>query len=70
VVAAGAETFAFLGQFVEIPEGVIFTVDYSVRSAMIAVYHHFHLNTHDIPSIYHGLAGPKVAWSALRTAFA
>jgi oleate hydratase len=70
VVPVGAENFAFLGQFVEIPDDVVFTVEYSVRSAMIAVYHHFALDTNDIPSIYHGLADPKVAWSALRTAFA
>jgi oleate hydratase len=69
VVPEGAQNFAFLGQFVEIPEGVIFTVEYSVRSAMMAVYHHFGIGK-DIPPIYHGLADPKVAWSALRTAFA
>ena len=70
VVPAGAHNFAFLGQFVEIPDGVIFTVEYSVRGAMMAVYHHFGIDENDIPPIYHGLADPKVAWSALRTAFA
>jgi oleate hydratase len=69
VVPAGARNFAFLGQFTEIPEGVVFTVEYSVRSAMMAVYHHFGVEK-DIPPIYRGLADPKVAWSALRTAFA
>lgn len=68
VVPRGAENFAFLGQFVEIPEAVVFTVEYSVRSAMMAVYHHFGVER-DIPALYHGLADPKVAWSALRTAF-
>jgi oleate hydratase len=69
VVPNGAANYAFLGQFVEIPEDVIFTVEYSVRSAMMAAYHHFGVNR-PIPPIYHGLADPKVAWSALRTAFA
>jgi len=47
----------------------VFTVDYSVRRAMIAVYHHFGIDK-EIPPLYHGLADPKVAWSALRSAFA
>lgn len=69
VVPKGAENYAFLGQFVEIPEGVVFTVEYSVRGAMMAVYHHFGV-TRPIPKIYHGMADPKVAWAALKTAFA
>jgi oleate hydratase len=66
VIPEGAENFAFLGQFVEIPGDVVFTVEYSVRSAMMAVYHHFGV-TRPIPSLYQGLADPKVAWSALKT---
>ncbi len=69
VIPEGAENYAFLGQFVEIPEGVVFTVEYSVRGAMMAVYHHFGVKR-DIPPVYHGLSDPKVAWSALKTAFA
>lgn len=30
--------FAFLGQYVEIPGDVAFSMEYSVRSAMVAVY--------------------------------
>ncbi|MGH8569666.1 MAG: oleate hydratase, partial [Gammaproteobacteria bacterium] len=69
VIPEGAENFAFLGQFVEITDGVVFTVEYTVRGAMMAVYHHFGIDK-EIPPIYHGLAHPSVAWSALRTAFA
>ncbi|MFD4375140.1 oleate hydratase [Streptomyces sp. NPDC059202] len=69
VVPKSARNFAFLGQFVEIPEDVVFTVEYSVRSAMIAAYHHFGVDK-EIPPMYHGLADPKIAWSALKTAFA
>ena len=32
------KTFAFISQFVEIPDDVVFTVEYSVRVAQIAVY--------------------------------
>ena len=34
----GAVNFGFLGQFAEIPRDAIFTVEYSVRTAMEAVY--------------------------------
>jgi oleate hydratase len=30
--------FAFISQFVEIPEDVVFTVEYSVHAAQMAVY--------------------------------
>ncbi|KAJ3327230.1 hypothetical protein HDU91_004426 [Kappamyces sp. JEL0680] len=38
VVPAKALNFAFLGQFVEVADDVVFTVEYSVRCAQIAVY--------------------------------
>ncbi len=66
VIPKGSENYAFLGQFAEIPEGIVFTVEYSVRSAMMAVYHHFGVKK-DIPPIYHGMSDPKVAWTALKT---
>jgi oleate hydratase len=34
----GAKNFAFVGQFCELPEDVVFTVEYSVCSAQTAVY--------------------------------
>ncbi|MCM5569861.1 oleate hydratase [Burkholderiaceae bacterium FT117] len=37
VVPAGAANFAFLGQFVEVPDDCVFTVEYSVRTAQTAV---------------------------------
>ncbi|SFY32775.1 hypothetical protein SAMN02787144_101855 [Streptomyces atratus] len=52
-----------------VPEDVVFTVEHSVRAAMLAVYHHFDVDK-EIPTMYHGLSDPKIAWSALRTAFA
>jgi oleate hydratase len=38
VIPKGSTNLAFLGQFVEIPEDVVFTVEYSVRGAQEAVY--------------------------------
>lgn len=38
VVPDGAMNFAFLGQFAEEPRDVIFTTEYSMRTAMVAVY--------------------------------
>jgi oleate hydratase len=62
VVPEGAVNFAFLGQFVEIPEAVTFAVEYSVRSAMMAVYHHFAVDA-PIPSPYRSIpADPRAAW--------
>ena len=37
-VPRGSKNFAFISQFVEIPDDVVFTVEYSVRAAQIAVY--------------------------------
>ena len=38
VVPDGAVNFAFLGQFAETPRDTIFTTEYSMRTAMVAVY--------------------------------
>ncbi|MGN6105333.1 MAG: oleate hydratase [Kofleriaceae bacterium] len=69
VVPEGAQNFAFVGQFVEIPEDVVFTVEYSVHGGMIAAYTLFDVDR-KIPPIYHGLVHPRVAYAALRTAMA
>jgi oleate hydratase len=37
-VPAGSRNLAFVSQFVEIPDDVVFTVEYSVRVAQMAVY--------------------------------
>jgi len=38
VVPKGSKNFAFLGQFAEAPKDCVFTVEYSVRTAQMAVY--------------------------------
>ena len=37
VVPEGSENFALLGQFVEIPDGIVFTTEYSVLGAILAI---------------------------------
>lgn len=66
VIPAGAKNFALLGQYVEIPEDVVFTVEYSVRGAMHGVYGLLGLKN-EIPPIYHGIADPAVAMAGLMT---
>ncbi|MGA5822037.1 oleate hydratase [Kitasatospora sp. NPDC094028] len=69
VVPHGARNFAFLGQFVEIPEDVVFTVEYSVRGAMHAAYRLLGLDL-PVPPVHHALTEPDAVLGALRTAFA
>jgi len=65
VLPQGAKNFALIGQYVEIPEDVVFTVEYSVRGAMHAVYGLFGVER-EIPPIYHAIADPKVALGSLK----
>ena len=44
VIPAGNKNLAFIGQFVELEGDVVFTVETSVRTAMIAVYRLLHLD--------------------------
>ena len=64
VVPDGAKNFAFLGQFCEIPEDTMFTMEYSVRSAQMAIEQLF-----DGPgpkeAVYDGLKDPVAVAAAL-----
>jgi oleate hydratase len=68
VLPEGARNFAFLGQYVELENDVVFTVEYSVRSAMVATYRLLGVNR-AIPPIYNGLLDPRVGLQALEAAF-
>jgi oleate hydratase len=68
VIPKGAVNFAFLGQFVELPEDIVYTVEYSVHCAMHAVYELFGVEK-KIPPIYHALMDPKVGLAALESMF-
>jgi oleate hydratase len=65
VIPKGSTNLALLGQFVEIPRDTVFTVEYSVRSAKIAV--HELMGTKEKPKdIYMGEHSVKVLVDALR----
>jgi oleate hydratase len=66
VIPQGAENFAFLGQYVEIPRDVVFTVEYSVRAAMHAVYGLLGIEK-EIPAIFEGISDPKTLLAGLKT---
>jgi oleate hydratase len=68
VVPEGAENFALLGQFCEIPHDIVFTVEYSVRSAQIAVYTLLGLDK-PVQPIYRGHLYPRNVYRALKTMF-
>ena len=51
VIPEGSQNLAFLGQFCEIKDDCVFTVEYSVRSAIMAVYHFLNIEK-KIPEIY------------------
>ena len=63
-----AANFGFLGQFVEMPEDIVFTVEYSVHTGMLAVYSLFEVDP-EISPIYHGLLDPKVGKQAVQCLF-
>ncbi|TFD03998.1 oleate hydratase [Cryobacterium sinapicolor] len=68
VIPDGAQNFAFLGQFTELPGDVVFTVEYSIHGAMRAVYEFLGVDR-EIPPIFKGLHDPKVLVKALQAAY-
>lgn len=65
VVPESSINLAFLGQFCEIKNDTVFTVDYSVRSAQIAVYTLLGLDYKEVTPIYKGENDIKVMIGAL-----
>jgi oleate hydratase len=66
VVPAGSTNLAFIGQFSELPDDVVFTVEYSIRSAQTAVYSLLKLDRKPTP-FYRGSHDPRVLFEALAT---
>ncbi len=62
------KNLAFISQFVEIPEDVVFTDEYSVRTAQMAVYKLLDI-TREIPPILHHDKSLKVNFDAVIKAF-
>ncbi len=54
VVPEGAVNFAFLGQFAEQPRDTVFTTEYSMRTAMVAVYTLFNVDR-GVPEVWGSL---------------
>jgi oleate hydratase len=67
-VPNNSKNFAFVSQFVEIPEDVVFTVEYSVRAAQMAVYKLLNVER-EVPPILHHDKSIKVKFDALIKAF-
>jgi oleate hydratase len=63
VVPEGWRNLAFTGQFCELPEDVVFTVEYSIRSAQTAVYALLGLKR-EPPAVYKGKLDPRVLYEA------
>lgn len=68
VIPKNSKRLAFIGQYCEIPDDVVFTVEYSVRSAQIAVYSLLGVNKKVTP-LYNGTHHIKVLYSAIKTIF-
>lgn len=66
VVPQGSTNLAFLGQFAEVPDDCVFTVEYSVRSAMMAVYSLLALEKEVIP-VHPSKYDVRVLLTAVRT---
>jgi len=62
----GWDNLAFTGQFCELPDDVVFTVEYSIRSARQAVYSLLGLNR-SVPGVYKGYRDPRVLFAAFRS---
>ena len=65
VLPKGAMNFAFLGQFAEVPNDCVFTVEYSVRCAQTAVYGLFECGKDALP-VYDSIHKPKVLIKAMK----
>jgi len=67
-VPAGSKNFAFISQFVEIADDVVFTVEYSVRAAQMAVYELLAIDREVLPVTPHDKS-LRVQFEALVKAF-
>jgi oleate hydratase len=66
VVPEGSTNLALTGQFVEVPYDCVFTMEYSVRSAQMAVFKLLNLDKEPTP-YRHVDRDIKVVWNAAKT---
>jgi oleate hydratase len=69
VVPKNSTNFAMVSQFVEIPEDMVFTEEYSVRAARIAVYTLMKYKEKKICPVTPFKKHPKVLLKAIKTAY-
>ena len=67
-IPRSSKNLAFISQFVEIPDDVVFTVEYSVRAAQIAVYEFLNIDR-QIPPVTPHDKSLRVQFEALVKAF-
>ncbi|WP_439496043.1 oleate hydratase [Bosea sp. (in: a-proteobacteria)] len=65
VIPEGSRNLAFIGQYCEVPDDVVFTVEYSVRSAQMAVFGLLGL-ARPVSPFYKGQHDPRVLFDALK----
>ena len=65
--AGNSVNLAFVSQFVEIPDDVVFTVEYSVRAAQMAVYQL--MNDRPVPPVTRHDKSLAVIFATLEKAF-
>jgi oleate hydratase len=63
-IVDGATNFAFIGQFVEEPRECVFTVEGSVRTAMVAVYSLLNIDR-GVPEVFNSCYDVRILMSAL-----
>ncbi len=68
VVPANSTNFAMISQFVEIPEDMVFTEEYSVRAARTAVYTLLNINKKVAPVTEHWKS-PEVLAKAVAASY-
>ncbi|MBF0409252.1 MAG: oleate hydratase [Candidatus Riflebacteria bacterium] len=68
VVPEGATNFGFVSQFCEVPNDCVFTVEYSVRAAQMAVYSLLDIKK-EIPAIHEYWKDPKVLYQTIKNMF-
>ncbi|MFT4962933.1 MAG: oleate hydratase, partial [Halobacteriales archaeon] len=69
VVPDGSNNLAFLGQYAEMDRDVVFTVEYSIRSAMNAVYEFLDLDKNEIPPISKHYRDPEVLLDGIKASY-
>ncbi|MGL4742499.1 MAG: oleate hydratase [Sarcina sp.] len=67
VIPKTSKNLAFLGQYCEIPDDTVFTVDYSVRAAQMAVYGLLGLDYKEVTPIFKGEFDVRILIGALAT---